>query len=458
MNTQPNYIVAVIGAGVSGSETAKQLSARGIITVLFEQNPLPYGKIEEGLPKWHIKLRDQEERKIDEKLKQPLISFVPDTAMGKDFSLREILDWGFSAVILAIGAGRDRKLNLPGIDNYLGKGLYYQNELVSWFNHKHEAGFRGPFCQTVDDAVVIGGGLASLDVVKILMLETVSQALWEKGIKVDLFNLEREGFPIVFKRYGVTLSSLGLKGCQLFYRRRLVDMPLTPMPDDVDDLRREKVQQLRLRILDNFRQKYLFRVEECLSPVEFLSDGEGLQGIIFREREFRGKEWFDTTRLKEIYTPLIISSIGSVPGSFDDLPAEGDLLAIENQETGKLRGFDNVFAIGNAVTGRGNIKESLVHSRETVSRILVDQDWGRDKRFEEWINQEEIQSARVVQQIANKLSKTKPSSESDFRNILSRVSQLQEKAGYHGEYDSWIKAHLPIRLETLLDQEKSKSG
>jgi flavin-dependent dehydrogenase len=63
----PGYFVAIFGGAVAGSEAALQLSRRGIYTVVFEQNALPYGKIEDGLPKWHVKLRNKEEEKIDEK-------------------------------------------------------------------------------------------------------------------------------------------------------------------------------------------------------------------------------------------------------------------------------------------------------------------------------------------------------------------------------------------------------
>ena len=71
------YLVAIFGGAVSGSEAAFQLAERGIPSVVFDQNPLPYGKIEDGLPKWHVKLRDKEMQRINEKLSHPLVTFVP---------------------------------------------------------------------------------------------------------------------------------------------------------------------------------------------------------------------------------------------------------------------------------------------------------------------------------------------------------------------------------------------
>jgi len=128
-------------------------------------------------------------------------------------------------------------------------------------------------------------------------------------------------------------------------------------------------------------------------------------------------------------------------------------LAIEDQSTGRLRGFDNVFAMGNAVTGRGNIKESVSHSRETIVRILDTRDWERQYGYEDRIIQEEIQSAEAIQKITYELGEKKPPANAEISHILSRVAQLQGKAGYDGHYDKWIKSHLPIRLEDLSDQE-----
>jgi hypothetical protein len=450
MTQQSDYLVAIIGGGISGSEAALQLSLRGISCILFEKSNLPYGKIEEGLPKWHIKLRDQEERKIDEKLNRSSVHFVPNTSLGKDITLKEILDWGVSAVLLAYGAAKDRRMHLTGIDNYVGKGLYYQNELVSWFNHKHEPGFQGPDCRITDDALVIGGGLASLDVMKILMLETVLEALHHNKIEMDLFTLEREGLPMVFKKLKVSLLKLGLKGCTLYYRRRIGDMPLSPMPDNADQLRKEKIYKLRQRIFENYRQKYLFQVQPCYSPIEYISEDQVLRGLVFQKNELRNGSWHSTEEKIRVLSPLVISSIGSIPEPLPELPIEGNLLKIEDGLTGKLDGFHNVFVMGNAVTGRGNIRESLVHSREITKRIVNAHLQPDTKEFEHWVDLEEAQSAQKIEQLVLKLRESDYLSRDKLSEILARVKKMQDFQGYSGNYDLWIKQHLPIRLESLL--------
>src|SRR5262249_32044858 len=46
MPTAPSrYVVAVVGAATAGAEAAAMLAERGVVVVVFEQNPRPYGKI-----------------------------------------------------------------------------------------------------------------------------------------------------------------------------------------------------------------------------------------------------------------------------------------------------------------------------------------------------------------------------------------------------------------------------
>jgi len=48
--------IAVIGGATAGAEVAHRLAEAGAFVAVFEQNPRPYGKIEDGLPRWHHEL------------------------------------------------------------------------------------------------------------------------------------------------------------------------------------------------------------------------------------------------------------------------------------------------------------------------------------------------------------------------------------------------------------------
>ena len=99
----PQHVVLIVGGGVSGSEVALQLAQRGMLCVVIDQNQRPYGKIEDGLPRWHAHLRHLEMDKIDHRLGHPGVHFVPRTKLGRDTDLRQLLDWGPSALVLAVG-------------------------------------------------------------------------------------------------------------------------------------------------------------------------------------------------------------------------------------------------------------------------------------------------------------------------------------------------------------------
>src|SRR5262245_40928579 len=111
MAESERYAIAVIGGATAGAEAAGIFAQRGILTAVFEQNVRPYGKVEDGLPRWHVVLRRKEYGSIDSKLGQEHVHYVSNTTVGASPSLRELIeDWGFHAVVLANGAWRDRPL------------------------------------------------------------------------------------------------------------------------------------------------------------------------------------------------------------------------------------------------------------------------------------------------------------------------------------------------------------
>ena len=69
------HYVGVIGGSISGSEAANLLAEHGFRVVVFDMNKLPYGKIEDGLPSWHINLRNRQIKEIDKKLEHQNIRF-----------------------------------------------------------------------------------------------------------------------------------------------------------------------------------------------------------------------------------------------------------------------------------------------------------------------------------------------------------------------------------------------
>ncbi len=435
----PQHVVLVIGGAVAGSEAAYQFAQRGILCVVIDQNEQPYGKIEDGLPRWHVNLRRQQMQKIDERLGHPEVHFVPRTRLGRDISLREILTWGPSAVVLAVGAWRDRPLSLPGVDRYIGRGFFYQNPVIYWFNHYPEPGYRGPRVELADGALVVGGGLASLDVVKILMLETVVRALAKRKDEADLYDLERRGIGAILAERRLTLADLGLRGCMLIYRRGVEDMPVANPPEDATPEQTERTRATRRKLLHKFSEKYLFGVRERRMPVGFLTDGErlgGLQLAATAVRESRVVPLEGT--VEDIPSRLVISSVGSIPEPLEDIPMHGEVFRLKDARTGKLEGLDGVFAVGNAVTGKGNISDSQRHGRVVSRHMLENYLQGVASGYEEVLAAAEAEAGARAAAVAAYVTGRAPLPGERVASILERVRDLQRRVGYPGDYHEYM--------------------
>ncbi len=292
--------------------------------------------------------------------------------LGANLDFNTVLkEWGFSAILLATGAWKDRPLAIEDIDNFINNGFYYQNAFVSWFNRNHDPRFDDPHYKVSDDAIIIGGGLASIDVAKILMIETFRKSLEKKGMILNVLDIEKRGIPAIMADQGLTNDDLELKGCTLYYRRDLTDMPLSSLPENPTERDIETAHRVRQKIMDNVQKKFLFRFAGCHQPIKAISEGDNLTGLVFQRTEFiDGKLQVKVNSEYEVKSPLVISAIGSLPEPIANLPYSGQFFEIENQDTGQIKGFDNVFALGNAVTGRGNIRESQLHGRRVSEQVI----------------------------------------------------------------------------------------
>lgn len=238
------HYIAIIGGSIAGSEAASLLAKNGFRVVVFDMNKLPYGKIEDGLPSWHINLRNRQEAEIDKKLNHENIRYVPLVKIGREVSFKDLIEhWGFSAIILANGAWQDRAVPINGIEKFNNNGLIYQNDFIYWFNHKHEPDYNGKIYKLKDNAIILGGGLASLDVVKVFMIELVKAKLKKSyNINEDLFTLEKYGIDKVLDKHNLSYKELKIDGVTLVYRRNVEDMPLKSPKDD----NQKSIEQARL--------------------------------------------------------------------------------------------------------------------------------------------------------------------------------------------------------------------
>ena len=444
------YYVAVIGAATSGSVAAELLADKGIQVAVIEQNKRPYGKIEDGLPRWHAQQRKQEYGLIDARLKKPGVQFVPTTKVGREVEFHDFCTkWGFSAVIMANGAWRDRDLGVPGAERFIGKGLVYQNPLIYWYNHKNEKSYDGPRYETPDETVVVGGGLASIDVVKILQLENYERALAERGVHVEMHELEKRGIPAVCKANGIAPESLGVKGCLLIYRRREQDMPLAQPPDDATPEQIAKTEQVRLKLLRLAREKFLFRVQDCTMVQGVVEENGRMVGLRVARTKVEGRKAEPIHGSEhELRAPLVISSIGSVPEILPGVAMKGEYYTFDGEEIPRYLGCERVFGVGNVVTGQGNIRVSLVHSQQVTTHLIENYlDVGSsDGNLKPFYEAAEAKAAAQTESMIEKIKELPALSSTEFGAVDARVRERQAKLGYL-DYDSWIASVTPPDLE-----------
>lgn len=437
-------VVAVVGGACAGSEIASKLAALGMQVIVFEQNPLPYGKIEDGLPCWHKKMQDREMSHIDEKLSHEKIQYVPNCALGKDIQLDELFDaWGLNLVVMATGAWRDRALNVKGVSEITNDSFVYQNAFVYWFNHQHEPHFNGKRYRIGKKPVIIGGGLASIDMAKICQFQRVIEAMKERGHDVELLELEHKGVHKVCEAHGVAFDDLGIHPAKIIYRKRVEDMPLVPLPDDADEQRLIKAESTRVKLVNNGKKRYDYDVLDLRSPVEIHHEAGTVSGLTIQRNKYEAGRFTKMDAQENIETDMIISSIGSIPEPIKGIEMDGELFKWNSRLTGEVSGYKALYCVGNAVTGRGNIKDSSKNAKrlgEIIEAGVHETEVDYDGLFKAQAEKAKAHVDKILQIVHDTPDKT----ETEIEQILKKTANLQKTSNFEN-YQQWRESILGAR-------------
>ena len=164
--SEPPLRVAVVGSGPAGFYAAGALLEADVpVEVdLIERLPTPWGLVRLGVAPDHPKIKAVS-RAFERIAALPGFRFFGNVAVGRDLT-HEDLTRLYDAVIYAVGAQTDRRMEIPGEDL---PGSWPATEFVAWYNG-HPDFQHLVFDLSCERAVVIGAGNVALDVVRMLAL------------------------------------------------------------------------------------------------------------------------------------------------------------------------------------------------------------------------------------------------------------------------------------------------
>lgn len=155
--------VAIVGAGPTGLSAAYYLARRGYTHVtVFDAMPVAGGMMAIGIPEYRLP-RAELNRDIDA-ICELGVEMRLNTAIGRDISLSE-LQQQFDSVLLAVGAQRSQRLNVPGEDL---TGVIPATTFLKQFNLVASTTLSGT-------VAVVGGGSTALDAARSALRAGASQ-------------------------------------------------------------------------------------------------------------------------------------------------------------------------------------------------------------------------------------------------------------------------------------------
>jgi indolepyruvate ferredoxin oxidoreductase alpha subunit len=152
----PAKRVAIVGAGPAGLACAVEVVQRGYGATVFDAHDKPGGMLELAIPPYRLP-RDMLALEIETILESG-VEFVPGWKLGGDHTVDSLLENGFDAVCVAVGAHKPTGLErlTEGVGGDVGGALRYGLDFI-------KDAIAGRVTKTEGAVVVVGGGDCAID-------------------------------------------------------------------------------------------------------------------------------------------------------------------------------------------------------------------------------------------------------------------------------------------------------
>jgi NADH-quinone oxidoreductase subunit F len=147
--------IAIIGAGPAGLTAAHYLSLRGHKVTVFDSECEPGGMMFSAIPAYRLP-REVIQKEI-ESLMDENITMKCNMTLGKDITIDSLMEEGYKAVFLALGAHKSKPLRIEGEN---ADGVYPSIQFLREFNVHNKKLARG-------NVGVIGGGNSAVDAARV---------------------------------------------------------------------------------------------------------------------------------------------------------------------------------------------------------------------------------------------------------------------------------------------------
>ena len=375
MNT---YNISIVGAGPAGYFSAQALQNRENASQefkidLYEKLPTPWGLVRSGVAPDHQKIKSV--TKVFEKIaNHKNFRLFANVELGVDVFLED-LKQNYDAVILATGAFKGKKLNIPG-ENL--KNYFSSSEFVPWYN-AHPDFANLDVSLDCERAVVVGAGNVAIDVARILIkdvkeLENTDIALHA----LEKLKINKIKEVIICGRRGPEHAQftapelreiLNLEGVNIdLDRREIQDAILRSRVNgayDEKEIRNNLESMREISETDTKKFEKTLKMRFLLNPLEIV--GESTVSKINFNLNIVDKDSVRKTENRlEVDCGLVISAIGYSPFQIDSLRLIQGKFA---NNDGKIEG--NLYVVGWAKRGSNGVIGTNKSDAFAVVDLLV---------------------------------------------------------------------------------------